>query len=123
MKRSHIGKAVFLFSSLFAIVLFFSSSCKRNEDCDLIITLESDSTGGPVVGATIVVQPDPTSGGNLKIQTQTSSSDGSGVARFTFKLPAMLQVVVTPPLPYAAPNPPLVKLEAGRSVSKLIKIY
>ena len=63
------------------------------------------------------------SSGNLKIQDQTSTTDASGVARFTFKLPAILSADVNPPAPLNPTVNKLVKLEEGKSVSVAIKVY
>ena len=123
MGRNNTGKSAILFVSLFAFVLFFSPSCKKNEDCGLTITLLDASSNGPIAGATIQVHPSQTSGGNLQKQDQTSTTDGSGIVHFTFTLPAMLEVTITPPSPYTAPaTSPLVKLEAGKTVSKTISL-
>lgn len=123
MKRIITQSPLFSFAFLFAIVFIFSSSCRRNKDCDLVLTIVDAVTSGPVVGATVHVYPKASTGGNLQIQDQTTTTDGAGVATFTFKLPAILEASVTPPSPYVAPAPTLVKLEEGRSVSKAIKVY
>ena len=122
MKRNTTHNPLFSFALLFSVVFIFSSSCHRNKDCDLVLTILDAATNGPVVGATVHVYPKASTGGNLQIQDQTSTTDGAGVATFTFKLPAILEADVTPPAPYTAPAPTLVKLEEGRSVSKAIKI-
>jgi hypothetical protein len=123
MKRNSTLLPIYAFALLFSLVFIFSSSCRRNKDCDLVITLQDAVTNGPVVGATVWVHPKASTGGNLQIQDQTTTTDGAGVATFTFKLPAILEAEVTPPAPYVAPAPTLVKLEEGRSVSKAIKVY
>lgn len=100
------------------------SSCRRNKNCDLIVTVTDGNTSGPVVGATVHIYPNQTNtSGNLKIQDQTSTTDASGVARFTFKLPAILSADVNPPAPLNPTVNKLVKLEEGKSVSVAIKVY
>lgn len=124
MKRNTTLSPLFSFSLLFALVFIFSSSCRRNKDCDLVLTIQDGVTNGPVVGATVSIAPNQTGAtGTLQIQVQSTTTDGAGVATFTFKLPAILSATVTPPSPYLAPAPTLVKLEEGRSVSKSIKVY
>lgn len=120
--------SIITFTVLFATVFMVSSSCKRNKDCDLIITIQDATTNGPIVGATVELYPGnpPSQGGyTLQDQEQSETTDASGVARFTFKLPALLAIKVTPPAPYTGNTPPypLVKLEEGRSVSKSVKLY
>lgn len=124
MKRNSARISFSSFALLFVLVFIFSSSCKRNKDCDLVLTIQDGTTNGPVVGATVEIAPNQTgANGTLQIQVQSATTDGSGVATFTFKLPAILSATVTPPSPYTAPAPVLVKLEEGRSVSKAIKVY
>ena len=125
MNKNSTRRFFFLFISLFAIACIFSTSCRRNKDCDLVINVESGTTGGPIPGAIVVVHPSAQSKGTLQSQSQSGTTDGAGAARFTFKLPALLEVVITPPSGYTPPSPPypLVKLEEGRSVAKTIKIY
>ena len=65
--------------------------------------------------------PPPTNG-NLTIQDQTGTTDGSGSVSFTFKLPAILQADVTSPAPFGNATK-LVKLEEGKKVSSTIKVY
>lgn len=105
---------VFAFASL--------PACKRNKDCDVVITVVDGNTNAPVVGATVHLYIPPNTGGNLQQQDQTGITDGAGTVSFTFKLPAILQADVTPPAPYA-PNSALIKLEEGKQVSKTIKVY
>ena len=105
--------------------LFFSmfSSCRRNKNCDLIVNVVNGNTNGPVVGATVHIYPNQTNtSGNLKIQDQTATTDASGVARFTFKLPAILSADITPPTPLNPSLNKLVKLEEGKSVSVSFKV-
>lgn len=63
----------------------------------------------------------PPSSANLSIQDQTSTTDGSGSVSFTFKLPAILQADVNGH--NKGMGGALVKLEAGKQVSKTIKVY
>ena len=124
--KSYPMKKITSFNLLaFTLLFVFFSSCHRNKDCDLILNIEDGTNGGPVVGATVDVAPNQTSttNGTLQIQVQSSTTDASGVATFTFKLPAILSVTVTPPSPLVIPPATLVKLEEGRSVTKAIKCY
>ena len=124
MKRFSNQSPLFSFALLFALVFIFTSSCRRNKDCDLVLTIQDGVTNGPVVGATVDIAPNQTGpNGTLQIQVQSTTTDAAGVATFTFKLPAILSATVTPPAPYVIPAPTLVKLEEGRSVSKAIKVY
>ena len=130
MKKSNTINSLLCSALVFSFVFKFVSSCQRNKDCSLIVTILDGTTSGPVVGASVHVAPSQSGpSGNLQIQDQTMTTDASGVAKFTFKLPAMLNADVTPPAPYTgcpAPNPKcttLIKLEEGKSVSKSIKVY
>ena len=124
MKRINTLNPLSSFALLFAVVFIFSSSCRRNKDCDLVLSVLDGSTNGPVVGAKVEIAPNQTgANGTLQIQVQSATTDAAGVATFTFKLPAILSATVTPPSPYLVPAPTLVKLEEGRSVSKSIKVY
>lgn len=124
MKKITYKKSLLLSALLFPLVFVFFSSCHRNKDCDLILNIQDGTNGGPVVGATVDIAPNQTNpNGTLQIQVQSTTTDASGVATFTFKLPAILSVTVTPPAPYVSPPATLVKLEEGRSVTKAIKCY
>ena len=125
MKKNNTLRVLASFAFI-TVALFISfSSCKRNKDCDLVLTVLDATTNGPVVGAEVHIYPNQTSttNGSLQTQDQTATTDASGVATFTFKLPAILSADVIPPSPYIAPATTLVKLEEGRSVSKSIKVY
>lgn len=110
------------FLVLFLITFVVISSCRRNKDCELIVSV-IDSSNAPVAGATVHVYPNQAStSGNLTIQDQTGITDASGYASFIFKLPAILRADVSPPAPYGSTYA-LVKLEEGKSVTKGIKVY
>jgi hypothetical protein len=125
MKRNNTLRSLLSSALIFPLIFVLLSSCHRNKDCDLVLTVLDGTTNGPVVGASVHIYPNQTSTTNssLQIQDQTATTDASGVATFTFKLPAILSADVTPPSPYAPPATTLVKLEEGRSVSKSIKVY
>lgn len=123
MQRNNTRSQLFSFALLFALIFIFSSSCRRNKDCDLVVALQDGNTGAPIGGATVWVHPKTGTNGDLQMQDQTSSSDAAGNATFTFKLPAQLEITVTPGSPHTPPAPVLVKVEEGRSVTKTIKVY
>jgi len=123
MRRYSTPGTLFSFALLFALVYTFSTSCRRNKDCDLIIHVQNGNTGGPVVGATVWVHPKASTGGNLTIQDQSSTTDNAGVATFTFELPALLDADISNVSPLSNPPPTACKLEEGKSVSKTIKVY
>ena len=85
------------------------SSCRRNKNCDLIVTVTDGNTSGPVVGATVHIYPNQTNtSGNLKIQDQTSTTDASCVAIFTFTIPDIVSADVNSHAPL---NPLINKLD------------
>lgn len=134
MRQNNIQKSAL--GGLFFVLLLcagnmFSPSCKKNKDCDVTITVQ-DGTGSlavPVAYATVHLYPPPSSpppqgSNNLEGQDQTGITDGAGSVSFTFKLPAILQADVTPPITSTLnPGSALVKLEEGKEVSKTIKLY
>ena len=124
-KRTHyILSATIGVITLLAVVCYFSA-CKRNKDCKATITIVDATTGAPVLGAVVTMAPSQAAAqGNLSIQTQTATTDGSGSVTFTFKLPAILQANTSPPSPYTAcvNCPRLVQLEEGKSVSATLKV-
>ena len=105
---------------IISVSIVFSSSCKRNKECDAVVNVVDDSSGNPIAGATVHIYPPPTSS-NLAIQDQTQATDGSGSVTFHFKLPAILQADVTNIGRGAGTG--LVKLEEGKQVSKTVKCY
>ena len=124
--KNNYHKLFLAFTLLFAVsIIFFSSSCQKNKDCKATVTI-LDATSTPVSGATVTVGPSKTAPqGNLSIQTQSGVTDGSGSVTFTFKLPAILDAVVTPPSTHTCGTSGctgLVKLEEGKSVTKTINI-
>lgn len=114
-------------NSLLFIVAFafvFSSSCKKNKDCDAVITVIDGTNSAPIYGATVHLYPPPSQNPTLDIQEQTGITDAAGTVTFTFKLPAILQADATPPSTLSLkPGGQLVKLEEGKQVSKTIKLY
>jgi len=125
IKRTHyILSALVGIITLFSVAFYFSA-CKKNKDCKATITVTDATTGIPVLGAVVTMGPSQTAPqGNLSIQTQTGTTDGSGSVSFTFKLPAILQATVAPPAPYTAcvSCPALVQLEESKTVTKTIKV-
>ncbi len=117
LRRNGSRNLVFASILLLGLVFTFSSSCRRNKDCDLVINVV-DIAGAPLGNAEVHVYP---KNGNLQIQDQTSVTGSDGVATFTFKLPAILQCDVTPdPSSGLGMTSNPVKLEEGKSVSKKI---
>lgn len=116
-------KLTLLFLVLFSVALV-TPSCKRNKKCDVVINVINGNNNTPVYGATVHLHIPNTTTGNLTQQEQKGTTDASGSASFTFKLPAILQVDVTP-LPSSGLNPgtAMVKLEEGKQVSKDIKLF
>jgi hypothetical protein len=123
MKKVNTSKSYVTLILLLSFLCLMLSSCRKNKKCDLVVTVTNATTNGPVVGAKVHIYPNRTSttNGSLKDQDQTQTTDASGVARFTFKLPAILAADVTPPTPLG-PESKLVKLEEGKSVSVTIKV-
>ena len=121
------GKFHKILLPLFFIVAFafiFSSSCKKNKDCDAVITVLNGTTGARIYGATVHMYPPPSQNPTLDMQNQTGITDAAGTVSFTFKLPAILQADGTAPSSYNLKvGGALVKLEEGKSVSKTIKLY
>ena len=120
MTKKSVYKLFSAFAFFLAFALVFSSSCKRNKECDAVINVVDDSTGAPISGATVHMYPPPTSA-NLTIQDQTNATDASGSVSFHFKLPAILQADVKAGV--RGNGSALVKLEEGKQVSKTIKCY
>ena len=107
-------------------VSFFS--CGKNKKSELKITVVDGVTNSPISGASVHVYPPPTANSalntNLNGQDQTSITDASGHASFTFKLPAILQTDVTPPAALGLNiGGTLVTLEEGQTTSTVIKLY
>ena len=112
-----------LFASAFllAFAFIFSSSCKRNKECDAVINVVDEASGAPVSGATVHIFPNQTSPqGSLSSQDQSGTTDGSGSVSFHFKVPAILQADVA--AGSGKKGTELVKLEEGKQVTKTIKI-
>jgi len=106
---------------LCAFVFSTFSSCRKNKKCDLTVTVTSANNNIPVAGATVHVYPNQAhANGNLKDQDQTITTDGTGVARFTFKLPAILETNVTSAQGTATK---IVQLEEGKSVNLAVKVF
>ncbi len=109
---------------LCAFAFIFSSSCKKNKECDAVITVIDGTTSAPIYGATVHMYPPPSKNPTLDIQEQSGTTDAAGTVTFTFKLPAILQADATPPSTYSLnTGGQLVKLEEGKQVSKTIKLY
>lgn len=65
-------------------------SCNKPTDCKVIVTVQ-DSAGSPVSGATVKLYSSNPPG---QIEG-TTTTDGSGNADFTFKLPAIFDIAAT----------------------------
>ena len=120
MRNPH--RLLFSIALLWVIGVALFSSCKKDKDCELTITVLDGNTNDPIEGAEVWVHPNQAAG-NLQIQDQKGTTDIEGLVTFTFKLPAILQADVTPPSQYTVPPAKLVKLEEGKSVSYEIKCY
>ncbi|HEU4717974.1 MAG TPA: hypothetical protein VFU15_09070 [Bacteroidia bacterium] len=81
-----------------AVVMVFGmttiSGCGKNKPCKAVITVVSASTGAPIAGAQLLLQPPSTATSGTPIQPMTGSTDASGVANFETPLPKILDIIV-----------------------------
>jgi hypothetical protein len=107
----------------FLSLVFISPSCKRNKECRAVVTVMDGAKNIPVYGATVHLHIPNTTTGNLSEQNQKEVTDASGIASFTFKLPALLQVDVTPLASSGVKaGSGQIKLEEGKKVSTTITL-
>ena len=120
MKKLIFGSTALLIA-LFAFFSTGGTSCKKESQCDALITV-LDTVGNPVVGATVKLDcngcPPPQSGSTNTLQTDQQTTDASGRAAFAFKYEAVLDITVTHPTHLTATG--ILKLEAGKTTDKTI---
>ncbi len=118
--RQIIKTALF---SIFATVFVGSVSCgKKDETCTAVIKVVRAS-GATVTGAKVKLTSNyglSQSGELADYLPATKLTDAAGLASFTFKYPAILDVEVTH-VSFGNAND-LIKLEVGESVSKTIAL-
>lgn len=110
-------------------ILCTAPSCKKDTECKATIKCV-DSSGTPVAGANVLLYAqvkDPTDPkgastftGDIKANGVT---DGGGEVKFTFKLPAILDIKATGNLGNRSiMGQSIIKLEEGESVSKTVTL-
>ena len=117
MKKLITSGSVLLSAFLFASALIFSGSCKKETDAKAVITVLSNATGAPVVGA--IVRLDYQGGG---LQSDQQVTDGSGKTSHTFKYPAVLDITVDASTQGYTVYTGLVKLEEGKTTDETVKL-
>ena len=117
MKKLITPGSALLSVVLFASVLIFSGSCKKETDSKAVITVLNASTGAPVVGA--LVRLDYQGGG---LQSDQQTTDGSGKTSHTFKYPAVLDITVDASAQGYTVYTGLVKLEEGKTTEETVKL-
>jgi len=90
MKTLFIKKATFYSFVMLSFVLVVVSSCKKDKTCHGKVTVV-DITGTPVASAKVHLAA-PSVGGDVVYDGIT---DGSGVASFEVKLPAIFDITAT----------------------------
>ncbi|MBL7932763.1 MAG: hypothetical protein JNL60_12715 [Bacteroidia bacterium] len=111
-------------------IILTAPSCKKDTECKATV-LCVDAAGAPVAGANVLLYAqvkDPTDPKGVATFTgdikASGVTDGGGEVKFTFKLPAILDIKATA----SSGNKPLegtsiIKLEEGESVSKTVTLY
>lgn len=110
-------------------ILLTAPSCKKDTECKATVRCV-DSVGAPVAGANVLLYAqvkDPTDPkgvatftGDIKASAVT---DGGGEVKFTFKLPAILDIKATGNIGNKSIlGQSIIKLEEGESVSKTVTL-
>lgn len=100
---------------LFVLLGSTQVACHKNTDCTCDVKVV-DSTGAPVPGATVKLYANINPPGQVQA---TGSTDGNGEAYFTFKLPAIFDIVATR---YSMTGTGLIQLQIGGNVSQTVII-
>lgn len=101
--------------------LFLTSSCDKKTDCDATITV-LDPTGLPVQNANVKLYANVKTGAGSTVEADLKAegvTDGSGVVKFTFKLPAILDITATSG---SLVGQGLIKLEEGKNSDKTVNL-
>lgn len=103
--------------------LFTSTSCNKNTECKATIKCV-DSLGTPINNAAVLLY--------AVVKTSTSSvtytadvkangnTDGNGEVKFTFKLPAIYDIMATYTAAKTFTGSGIIKLEEGKNVDKTV---
>jgi hypothetical protein len=117
MKKMLVINSALLIGFMFLLAVT-TTSCKKETECTAIITVLNNSTGAPIVGATVVLDCQSCVGtGNL--QTDQQTTDASGKTEHVFQYPAVLDVHITF---QSTTVDGIIKLEEGETVNKTFKI-
>lgn len=103
--------------------IFTSTSCNKNTECKATIKCV-DSVGTPLNNAAVLlyaVVKTPTSSVTYTADVKANgTTDGSGEVKFTFKLPAIYDIMATYKAAKTYTGSGIVKLEEGKSVDKVV---
>lgn len=80
--------------TMLVLVALSTTSCKKDKTCHGKVTV-IDTAGVPVAGATVKLDA-----ANATKVFETATTDGSGVANFELKLPAILDIKAEKPSAY-----------------------
>lgn len=108
-----------------SMFLFTTISCNKNTECKATIRC-LDSTGAPVNNAAILlyaVVKTPSSSVSYTADLKANgNTDASGEVKFTFKLPAIYNILATYTAAKTYTGEGIIKLEEGKSVEKVVTI-
>jgi hypothetical protein len=106
-------------------VLFFSPSCQKETDCIAVVKCQ-DSLGNAVNAAEVLLYAKVKNSAGVTYTadiTATSPSDNAGEVRFTFKLPAIYDILATKTVgTKTMTGIGIIKLEEGQTVEKSVTL-
>jgi len=107
------------------LVLLISPSCQKETDCVAIVKCQDDA-GVPVSAAEVVLYAKVKNSAGVTYTadiTATSPSDNAGEVHFTFKLPAIYDILATKAVgTKTITGVGIIKLEEGQTVEKTVTL-
>ena len=117
-------KLIALLFSL-TLILLISPSCQKETDC-LAVVKCLDASGNAVNAADVVLYAEVKNSAGVTYTadiTATSPSDNAGEVRFTFKLPAIYDILATKTVgTKTITGIGIIKLEEGQTVEKSVTL-
>jgi hypothetical protein len=114
-----------LFLLFAGFIIFTLASCQKETDCIAVVTCQ-DSLGNPVNNANVLLYAKVKNSAGVTYTadiTANSPSDASGQVHFTFKLPAIYDILATKTVgTKSITGIGIIKLEEGQTVEKTVSL-
>lgn len=121
-------KYTFFLGAIIALAFVFNNACKGPQPCKCVIKVTDSSGANPKAGVKVNLYANVTYNGNTSVADLKAegTTDSEGKVRFTFKLPAVMDILATDPSCTTTNckknGKGIIKLEEAKEIEKTVKL-